>query len=128
MLLSIDPLNKDHAQSFDQLFGSAGKAMIGMTPLEARGDRPLQMTLEDQLRALVFFHLQEHTSAQHLLQVLQEDDFARSKIAPEKGIRKSSFSEATNSRGLEQFMYVFKNLQAQAEKFYQAITPILEIL
>ena len=90
--------------------------MIGMTPLEARGNRPLQMTFEDQLKALVFFHLQEHKSAQHLLQVLEEDDFARDKIAPEQRIKKSSFSEATNSRGLEQFMYVFKNLQAMATK------------
>lgn len=113
---AIDPRKKDHVPSFDRLFGSARKAMIGMAPLEARGDRPLQMTFEDQLKALVFFHLHEHTSAQHLLQVLQEDDFARSEIAPEEGIRKSSFSEAINSRGLEQFMYVFKNLQAEATK------------
>jgi hypothetical protein len=113
---SIDPLKKNHVPSFDQLFGSAREAMIGMTPLEARGNRPLQMTFEDELKALVFFHLQEHKSAQHLLQVLEEDDFARSKIAPKEGIKKSSFSEATNSRGLEQFMYVFKNLQAMATK------------
>jgi hypothetical protein len=113
---SIDPLKKDHVPSFDKLFRSARQAMIGMTPLEARGNRPLQMTFEDQLKALVFFHLQEHKSAQHLLQVLEEDDFARNKIAPEQGIKKSSFSEATNSRGLEQFMYVFKNLQIKASK------------
>jgi hypothetical protein len=82
---SIDPLKKDHVPSFDKLFRSAREAMIGMTPLEARGNRPLQMTFEDQLKALVFFHLQEHKSAQHLLQVLEEDDFARNKIAPEEG-------------------------------------------
>ena len=31
-------------------------------------------------------------------------------------LKKSSFSEATNSRGLDQFMHVFQNLQAQASK------------
>jgi hypothetical protein len=113
---SIDPLKKDHVPSFDKLFQSATEAMIGMTPLQARGNRPLQMTFEDQLKALVFFHLQEHKSAQHLLQVLEEDEFARNKIAPKEGIKKSSFSEATNSRGLEQFMYVLKNLQIKAAK------------
>ncbi len=113
---SVDPLKKDHVPSFDRLFRSATGAMIGMTPLEARGNRPLQMTFEDQLKALVFFHLQEHKSAQHLLQVLKEDDFARNTIAPEEGIKKSSFSEAINPRGLEQFMYVFKNLQTKATK------------
>ena len=53
-------------------------------------------------------------SAQHLLQVLEQDDFARSAIAPKNGIKKSSFSEATNDRGLEQFMFVYQNLQTQA--------------
>ncbi|MCD6590999.1 MAG: hypothetical protein J7K72_03425 [Candidatus Aenigmarchaeota archaeon] len=85
-----------------------------MTPLESRGNRPLQMSFDEHLRALVFFHLQEHTSAQHLLQVLEEDEFARSEIAPKGGIKKSSFSEATNSRGLEQFMFIFEEVQKQA--------------
>jgi hypothetical protein len=74
------------------------------------------MTFEEHLRALVYFHLEEHKSAQHLLQALEEDDFAHKQIAPKDGIKKSSFSEATNSRGLEQFMHVFQNLQAQATK------------
>jgi hypothetical protein len=46
--------------------------------------------------------LEEHHSAQHLPQVLELDDFARNQIAPGDGIKKSSFSAATNSRGLEQ--------------------------
>ena len=40
------------------------------------------MSFEEHLRALVYFHLEEHHSAQHLLQVLEQDDFARSSIAP----------------------------------------------
>jgi hypothetical protein len=88
--------------------------MIGMPPLEAQGKRPLKMTFEDQLKALIFFHLEEHTSAQHLLQVLEEDDFARNHIAPEEGIKKSSFAEAINSRGLEQLAHVYQNLQTDA--------------
>ena len=72
------------------------------------------MTFDDQFKALIFFHLEEHTSAQHLLQVLEEDDFARNNIAPEEGIKKSSFAEAINNRGLEQLSHIYKNLQAQA--------------
>jgi len=49
------------------------------------------MTFEDQLNSLIFFHLEEHTSGRHLVQSLKEDDFARTHIAPEKGIAKSSF-------------------------------------
>ena len=108
------PYSKCSIRSFAELFEPIQYAMIGMPPLHSRGNRPLNLSFEDHLRTLVFFHLEEHTSAQHLLQVLKEDDFARENIAPEKGIEKSSFSEANNSRGLEQFLYVFQNLQNQA--------------
>ena len=102
--------------------------MIDMPKLESQGNRPLQMTFEDHLKALVYFHLEEHHSAQHLLQVLEQDDFARNQIAPEDGIKKSSFSEATNSRGLEQFFYVFENLQAQATQLLPKKHPELDTL
>ncbi len=100
--------------AFNHLFRPINVATTGMPPLVARGDRPLQMTFEDQLKALVFFHLEENTSAQHLLQSLDEDSFARTYIAPEAGIKKSSFSEAVNTRGLEQLSYIYQNLQKQA--------------
>jgi len=82
--------------------------------LESRGDRPLQMTFEDQFKALIFFHLEEHNSGRHLIQVLKEDDFARNNIAPEDGIEKSSFFEAINSRGLKQLEFVFNKLSCEA--------------
>jgi len=114
MPYTIDYQNKADAPSFRQLYVPVYGAMLGMAPLESRGDRPLKMTFEDQLKTLIFFHLEEHTSAQHLLQVLEEDDFARDVIAPEEGIRKSSFSEAVNSRGLEQLIHIYQNLQSKA--------------
>lgn len=105
---------KQNAPSFHQLWQPVENIFISMPPLEARGNRPLQMNFEHQLKALVFFHLEEHTSGRHLLQVLEEDDFARKEIAPPDGIKKSSFFEAINSRGLEQLTYVFQQLQAKA--------------
>ena len=108
------PRRKVYAPSFNTLYKPVRNTMTTMTPLESRGDRPLQMSFDEHLRALVFFHLEEHTSGQHLLQVLEEDNFARSQIAPKDGIKKSSFSEATNSRGIDQYMHVFKALQEQA--------------
>ncbi len=74
------------------------------------------MDKEHQLKALVFFHLEEHTSASHLLQVLKEDDFASEHIAPSGGIEKSSFSEANNTRGLDQFLQVFQELYMTANQ------------
>ncbi len=81
------------------------------------------MEFEDQLNALIYFHLQEHTSGRHLLQSLAEDAFAREHIAPKKGISKSSFFEAMNERGLEQFLLVFEALQQQAKTFSPTDIP-----
>lgn len=100
--------------SFSQFFQPV-KDVIPQTPaFESRGDRPLQMTIEDQLKILVFYHLEEHVSARHMLQVLEQDDFARENIAPQDGIKKSSFSEAINSRGLEQLQIIFEKLSQKA--------------
>ena len=122
---SFKPFQKRDKLEFYSLFRPAIEATSQMPALNSQGNRPLQMTFEEHLRALVYFHLEEHHSAQHLLQVLEEDDFAKSEIAPENGIKKSSFSEATNSRGLEQFMHVFQNLQAQASEILPKQHPEL---
>lgn len=82
--------------------------------LEARGNRPLQMTFEDQMKILIYYHLEEHTSGRHLLQVLAQEGFAATHIAPPGGIQKSAFFEAINSRGLEQAAHVYEHLQKQA--------------
>jgi hypothetical protein len=78
------------------------------------------MNFEQQLRALVYFHLEEHTSGRHLLQALNEDDFARNHIAPPGGIQKSSFFEALNNRGLEQLGHVYEHLQRKASNVLPA--------
>ncbi len=109
-------IHKYNAPSFKKLWKPLQKILRYLSPLESRGNRPLQMEFEHQLKILVFFHLEEHTSARHLLQVLKEDDFARDFIAPPEGIEKSSFSEANNTRGLEQFLYVFQQLCHQANE------------
>jgi len=100
--------------TFKKLTKPLEDLLQNFSPLEARGDRPLQMNFEDQLDALIYFHLEEHTSGRHLLQDLEEDDFARNVIAPSEGIKKSSFFEAINTRGLEQLAEVFQALYGKA--------------
>ena len=102
------------ARSYTHLCFPLRRALASVPKLTSRGNRPLQMDFEDQLHALIYFHLQEHTSGRHLLQSLEEDDFAREHIAPKQGIAKSSFFEAMNERGLEQFLQVFEALQHEA--------------
>jgi hypothetical protein len=122
MPYTIAPQNKKRKKkrqkSFRQLTKPLKKIYPNISPLEARGDRPLQMTLEDELNALIYFHLEEHSSGRHLLQAMEEDDFVRKEIAPSAGIKKSSFFEAINTRGLEQFAQIFQAL-------YQKATAVL---
>jgi len=112
---SFEPYPKRYlSPSFYQLYQPLKKILHETPVLESRGDRPLKMTFEDQLKALIFFHLEEHDSGRHLIQVLKEDDFARKNIAPKDGIGKSSFFEAINDRGLEQLQFVFQKLSCEA--------------
>ena len=106
---------KIDSQTYD-LFIKPLKSVLPYVPeLLPQGDRPFKMNFEDQLHALIYFHLQEHHSARHLIQDLKENDFARECIAPDGGISRSSFSEAINHRGLEQLQIVFRQLYQQAE-------------
>ena len=116
MIVSRKWINKHHAPSFLKLWTPISAILSKVSPLHAKGNRPLKMDFEHQLKALIFFHLEEHTSASHLLQVLQEDEFAAEYIAPPDGIEKSSFSEANTTRGLEQFLQVFQALYAHANQ------------
>ncbi len=101
-------------RSIVQLF-TPYKGTLEQAPvLEAQGNRPLQMTFEDQLKILTYYHLEEHSSGRHLLQVLAQEDFAATHIAPPGGIQKSAFFEAINTRGLEQMVHVYEHLQKQA--------------
>ena len=82
-----------------------------MTPLTSRGNKPLELTFDQQLTALILFHLEEHRSGQELLQFLEEDDVARAIAgAPPEGIKQSTFYEAINTRGLDQMVYMFREL------------------
>ncbi len=108
------PKLKLRSSSFLQLLQPV-ESVVPETPvLESRGDRPLKMTFYDQLKILIFYHLEEHVSARHMLQVLEQDDFARENIAPKGGIKRSSFSEAINTRGVEQLQVIFEKLSRKA--------------
>jgi hypothetical protein len=100
--------------SFPELWQPIENFVEDIPALPSRGKRPLQMTFEHQLKSLILFHLEEFDSARHLLQVLEQDDFARAFIAPPEGIGRSSYGEALNTRGLEQLLFVYEKLQAQA--------------
>jgi len=103
-------------EAYLKLMLPVNNTLSDLTPLTSGCNRPLQMTFEDQINILVYFHLEEHHSGRHLLQVLKENHFARQYIAPEKGISKSSFFEDISSRGMEQMLELFEKLYVKAAK------------
>lgn len=112
---SLAPLPAKHQFfSFVQWYQPLKKRLAAMPPLQPGGNKPITMDFEQQLKALLFFHLEEHKSGRHLLQDLKEDAFACEQIAPPQGIKKSTFFEAINHRGLEEMMSLFHQLYADA--------------
>lgn len=111
---------KHKLRAFKKVLMPAYKQFPQISPLKSRGDRPLQMTFEEQLNALVYFHLEEFSSGRHLLQALDQNDFAKQCVAPKNGIKKSAFFEAINTRGLEQLSQLFTALVADATKILPA--------
>ena len=103
-----------NAQTLNRMLTPYKGSLDDAPVLEARGNRPLQMTFDDQMKILIYYHLEEHTSGRHLLQVLAQEDFAATHLAPPDGIQKSAFFEAINTRGLEQAVHVYEHLQKQA--------------
>jgi hypothetical protein len=107
-------------RAFKLLLAPIVKRFKSENILESRGDRPLQMSFDDQLKALIYFHLEEYSSGRELLQAFEQDDFAKECVAPPMGIKKSSFFEAINTRGLEQLSEVFSHLVKEAGKVIPA--------
>ena len=87
------------------------RVISGTPPLVSRGNKPLELTFEQELTALMLFHLEEHRSGQELLQFLDDDDVARAIVGVPDGIKQSTFYEVINTRGLEQMIHVFTELQ-----------------
>src|SRR5574340_1289711 len=115
MPYSLLPRNlKKKRDTISNLMIPVRKNILDTTPLTSRCNRPLKMTFEDQVNILVYFHLEEHQSGRHLLQVLKDENFAKRHIAPKEGICKSSFFEDISSRGLEQMADLFQKLYEEA--------------
>ena len=125
------PKKKIESSTFDKFIAPLLRLLPLVPLLLPKGDRPLKMNFEEQLKALIYFHLQEHDSARQLIQDMEENDFARQNIAPEGGISRSSFSEIINGRGLEQLQFMFENLYKQAAtvlpKQFQELGELISI-
>ena len=59
------------SRAFKLLLAPIFERFKSRNQLESRGYRPLQMSFDDQLKALIFYHLEEFSSGSELLQALE---------------------------------------------------------
>ena len=97
---------KDSA-TFDRFLAPLLSVLTQINPLESRSNRPFTFQFEDEIKALVYYYVHYIESANHLLQTLSEDTFARN-------TRRHRFHEAIGSRELLPLQQVFSLLATYA--------------
>ena len=103
--------------TFSMLISPLEEILPEITPLKSSSNRPITFTFDYQLRSLIYYHTEEFTSAQALLQEMQdEDSFAYHNLVPEEGLGESTFYEANASRGVTQMLEVFDKLARKVSK------------
>ena len=68
--------------------------------LESRGYRPLQMTFDDQLKALIFYHLKSSLPGANFSRRWNRMTLPRSVLLPPKGSRKAPSSRQSTTGAL----------------------------
>lgn len=112
-------------KTFNKFYQSMHTAKKHCPGLKSEGNKPLSFSFDEQLDVLIYFHLQAFESGRHLLQALEEDELAKELIAPDDGLKKSTFFDAINSRGLDQLLHVYSNLLLQAKGVIPSRYPSL---
>ena len=103
--------------TFSMLIAPLETILTEITPLESTSNRPITFTFDYQLKSLIYYHTEDFTSAQALLEEMQdEDSFAHHNLVPEAGLGESTFYEANTSRGLTQMLEVFGRLAKKVSK------------
>ena len=74
---TLEPKKFGRLPSFRSVLFPLAGASHGVPALISGSNRDLKMTFEDRLKVMAYFHLKDFQSGRHLLQDLQEDDFAK---------------------------------------------------
>jgi len=85
----------------------------------------LDFTFAHQVRALVYYHTENFTSGQDLLQAAQDDPLIGSLMMPETGLGESTFYEANANRGSQQMFEWLDRLTRKVGKRRKIAYPEL---
>jgi len=125
------PKKKISSETYDKFIAPLNDIVPKSPALLSRGNNPLAIKTTHLVNALIYYHLQEYDSARHLIHDLEKNNFARQRIAPEKGLRRSTLGETLNHRGSEQLLYIFKELYKKAAeaipKKYEELGELIAI-
>lgn len=102
--------------SFEALIAPLLSVLAQLTPLKSQSNRPITFTFDCQLKSLIYYHIEECTSAQALLQKIQQDDSVRQMLITTKSLGESTFYEANATRGSVQMLEVFDRLSKKVSK------------
>lgn len=120
-LLSVPNTNLDlempiHSPTFSELIAPLETILPSLTPLESKSNREITFTFDYQLKSLIYYHVEECTSAQALLQEMQINPFVGQILVPPSGLGESTFYEANATRGATQMLEVFDRLARKVSK------------
>ena len=102
--------------SFEALVAPLETVLPTTTPLLSSSNRRITFTFEYQLRSLIYYHVEECTSAQDMLQKIEHDPFVHHLLVPPEGLGESTFYEANSTRGKIQMLETFDRLSNKVSK------------
>lgn len=102
--------------TFSTLMAPLEAILPTITPLESKGNRPITFSFELQVKSLIYYHTEEYTSAQALLEAMREEAFVRQPLVPEGRLGQSTFYEANATRGVPQMLEVMDRLSKKVSK------------
>ena len=123
-IISASPLSMPHlplgaaidSPTFAELIAPVESLLPTITPLKSSGNRAITFTFHFQLRSLIYYHVEECTSGQHLLQMMSGDPLTQQLLVPPEGLAKSTFYEANASRGVVQMLQLFDKLAGKVSR------------
>lgn len=102
--------------TWEEVCRPLGDVLPHIPALASRSNHPLSFGFPEQLFTLVYFHVEEYTSARALLEDLQDPMQAPPLGLPAHGVARSTFFDAIHTRGLPQMLSVFERLSRKATK------------
>ncbi len=106
-----------HSPTFEAFVAPLEAVLPTLTPLVSDSNRRYTFTFEYQLRSLIYYHVEECTSAQEMLQKMAQDPFVNHLIVPQQGLGESTFYEANATRGEIQMLEVFDRLSKKVSRY-----------